>query len=72
VPQTAAMPATARLSNAAGNPVWEGVGTPLEGGGGVQFIVPLQSVGCSVCDLTVQSGDRTVRTTIGIVSLQPK
>jgi len=72
VPQTVTTPATARLSNAAGHAVWEGAGTPLEGVAGVQFMVPLQSAGCPVCDLTVQSGDRTVRTTIGIVSLLPR
>ena len=72
VPQTAAGPATARLSNAAGDIVWEGSGASIEGASAVQFVVPLERRGSPVYNLTIKSGDGVVRTTIGIVSPQAK
>jgi len=72
VPHTAAGPATARLSNAAGEVVWEGSGTPIEGASAVQFVVSLNRVGSPVCDLTVENSVGLVRTTIGIVPAQAR
>jgi VWFA-related protein len=72
VPQTATGPATARLSDATGTGLWEGAGTPLDGAAGTRFVVPLENVSCPVCDLTIQTGEGLVRTTIGIVPLRPK
>jgi hypothetical protein len=72
VPYSAAGPATARLSDAAGASVWEGTGVAVEGAAAVRFVVPLDRVDCSVCDLTVKGGPDVVRTTIGIVSAQAK
>jgi VWFA-related protein len=68
VPHTASAPVIARLSNANGEVVWEGSGTPIEGVAAVQFIVPLDRVGSSVYDLTVDGSEGLTRTTIGIVS----
>jgi hypothetical protein len=72
VPQTATGPATARLSDAAGTGLWEGAGTPLEGAAAMRFVVPLEGIGCPVCDLTIETGNGQVRTTIGIVSVRPQ
>ena len=72
VPQTAVGPAAARLSNAAGEVVWEGSGSSIEGASAVQFVVPLERKGSPVYDLTIKNGDGVVRTTIGIVSPQAK
>ncbi len=68
VPHTGSAPVIARLSNANGEVVWEGSGTPIESVAAVQFSVPLDRVGSSVCDLTVESSHGLTRTTIGIVS----
>jgi VWFA-related protein len=68
VPHSAAPRAAARLSNAAGQIVWEGSGTPLDNASAVQFVVPLERVGSPVCDLTIETSHGLVRTTIGIVS----
>jgi hypothetical protein len=38
----------------------------------VQFVVPLDRIGSSVFDLTIESGHDLVRTTIGIVSPQAR
>ena len=67
VPYAAVQPPTARLSNAAGESVWEGTSVPVEGVPAARFLLPLDGVTCGVCDLTVTSGSETVRTTIGIV-----
>jgi hypothetical protein len=66
VPSAGAGPARARLSNATGEIVWEGAGIPIEGLAAVQFVVPLQRLGSPVCDLTVETGNGLVRTTIAI------
>ena len=70
VPHTAGAPATARLSNATGEIVWEGSGAPIESAPAVQFVVPLDRVGSPVCDLTIENSHGVVRTTIGIVPAQ--
>ena len=67
VPHGSRTPANARMSNAAGEVVWKGEGTAVEGLAAVQFVVPLDRAGCPVCDLTIEAGENVVRTTIGIV-----
>ena len=68
MPHTGSAPVIARLSNASGEVVWEGSGTPIESVAAVQFSVPLDRVGSSVYDLTVDASGGLTRTTIGIVS----
>jgi VWFA-related protein len=72
VPQGGTTPVLAKLTNAAGQVVWQGTGAPLAGGPAVQFVVPLEGVGTPVCDLTIESSQGVVRTTIGLVSLRPE
>jgi hypothetical protein len=72
VPHTGPEPVTARLSNAAGEVVWEATGAPIESASAVQFVVPLDRIGSPVCDLIIESGHDLVRTTIGIVSPQAR
>lgn len=59
--------ARATLSNAAGEPAWEGPGSQVEGASAVQFVVPLGEAAPGVYDLTIQSGERPVR--MGLVVL---
>jgi hypothetical protein len=68
VPHTGSAPVIARLSNASGEVVWEGPGTPIESLAAVQFVVPLDRAGASVYDLTVDGSDGHTRTTIGVIS----
>jgi hypothetical protein len=70
VPHHSPNPATARLSSATGDVVWEGRGVPIESASAVQFIVSLDRLGSPVCDLTVETSHGRVRTTIGIVPPQ--
>jgi VWFA-related protein len=72
VAHNTAAPATARLSNAAGNAVWEGSGVPIANASAVQFVIPLENVGSPVCDLIVEGSHGLVRTTIGVVSPETK
>ncbi len=67
VPHMVAASATARLSNAGGEVVWTGSGAPIANASGVQFVVPLDRVTSSVCDLTVEGSHGTLRTRIGIL-----
>ena len=68
VPHAAATPVTARLTNATGQVVWEGKGAPVDGAPAVQFVVPLEGAGTPVCDITIESSNGRIRTTIGLVS----
>jgi VWFA-related protein len=72
VPHSGTAPATARLTNASGKVVWEGSGATVEGASAARFVLPLEHVGSPVCELTVESSSGVARTTIGILSLQPK
>jgi hypothetical protein len=72
VPHSGTTPASAQLSSAAGEVVWEGSGAAVEGALAASFIVPLAHVGSAVCELRVESSYGIVRTTIGILSLQGK
>ena len=66
VPHTGAAAATAQLTNATGQVVWDGSGTPIENASAVQFVVPLEKVQSSVCELIVKASHGVGRTTIGI------
>ena len=68
VPHSGAGSVAARLSGKDGEVVWEGSGAPAGAAPAVQFVVPLDSLGCSVCDLTVENGHGSIRTTFGIVA----
>jgi hypothetical protein len=67
VPHASATPVNGRLTNGDGAIVWEGTGTGVAGAPAVQLIVPLDHVGTAVCDLTIESREGQVRTTIGLV-----
>jgi hypothetical protein len=70
MPHTVAASATARLANADGEVVWKGSGTPIANASGTQFVIPLDRVTSSVCDLTVEGSHGIVRTRIGILPRQ--
>lgn len=67
VPHAAATPATARLSCANGQVVWEGKAIAPGGASAAQFVVPLDGAGTPVCDLTVDVSAGRVSTPVGIV-----
>ena len=71
VPHAAATPATAQLTNAAGQALWKGTGEPVDGATAARFVVPLEGVETPVCDLTIETSHGRSRTTIGIVSTRP-
>jgi hypothetical protein len=68
VPHTGAGSVAARVSGKDGQAEWEGSGAPAGAAPAVQFVVPLGSLGCSVCDLTVENRHGSIRTTFGIVA----
>jgi len=70
-PHAAATPATAHLTNAAGQALWKGTGEPVDGASAVRFVVPLEGLDTPVCDLMIETSHGRSRTTIGIVSTQP-
>jgi VWFA-related protein len=67
-PHASATPATAHLTNAAGQVLWQGTGERVDGLSAVRFVVPLEGVKTPVCDLIVDTSHGRSRTTIGIVS----
>jgi len=66
VPHVGTTPATAQLTDGAGQVVWKGSATPVENTSAAQFIVPLDRVGSDVCDLIVNASHGVGRTTIAI------